>query len=105
MSSVVDQSLSFIERSKLTNRMAEAEESLVEIFTGPFERASVIRALLEAYGLQVFLRDSTLGIENPSYCEPSGRSRIFKVLVRQRDYYTAQSIIEAPPEQNPSMEG
>jgi hypothetical protein len=87
------------------NTFAETEESLVEVFTGPIERASVISALLEAYGLQVFLRDSAFGIESPSYCEPIGQSRIFKVLVWQRDYHAAHSIIEAPPENNPSVEG
>jgi hypothetical protein len=87
------------------NALAETEEPLVEIFTGPIERASVIKALLEAYGLQVFLRDSAFGIENPSYCEPVGHSRIFRVLVWQGDYHAAQSIIEAPPEHNLSLEG
>jgi len=80
--------------------MADVEEPLVEIFTGPFERASVIRGLLEAYGLEVFLRDSAIGIENPSYYEPIGLSRIFRVLVWQRDLLTAQSILQAPPDRN-----
>jgi hypothetical protein len=84
---------------------AEMEESLVEVFTGPIERASVIRSLLEAYGLQVILRDSTFGIESPSYYEPIGGSRTFKVLVRQSDFYTAQSIIETPPEHDPGANG
>jgi hypothetical protein len=84
--------------------VVELEEPLVEIFTGPIERASVIKALLEAYGLEAFLRDSDFGIENPSYCEVTGQSRIFKVLVWQRDHHAAQSIIEAPPEHNLSVE-
>jgi hypothetical protein len=88
----------------LMNGTVGSEEPLVEIFIGPFERASVIRALLEAYGLEVFLRDSTFGIESPSYYEPIGGSRTFRVLVRQTDFYTAQSIIEAPPEHTPGAE-
>jgi hypothetical protein len=78
----------------------EKGEPLIEIYTGPFERASVLRGLLEAYGIDTILRDSALGVENPSYSEPIGTSRIFKVFVGEGDYELAQAIIEAPPEQN-----
>jgi len=105
ITSGVDQSLRRTECFKLMNAMADTEEALVEIFIGPIERASVIRALLAAYGLQVFLRDSAFGIESPSYYEPIGGSRTFKVLVRQSDFHTAQAIIEAPPEHDPGAKG
>ena len=80
--------------------LVDGVETLVEVYTGPFEQASVIRGLLEAYGVPAFLRDSTFGIESPSYCEIIGGSRIFKLFVRHDDLETAKTIIAAPPEQN-----
>ncbi|MEK6570042.1 MAG: hypothetical protein AABZ61_01630 [Bacteroidota bacterium] len=76
----------------------DEEEALVVVYSGSFERALVIRGLLEAYGVKASLKDVAWGIEAPSYLEQAGGSRTFRVLVRYEDSEAARSIIEAPPE-------
>lgn len=79
--------------------LMDQERLLAEVYFGDYMQASVIKGLLETYGIVAFVREERLGVELPSYYV--GASGRFKVLVYEEDYHIAKSILEAPADRPP----
>ncbi len=69
------------------------ESAPVEVFAGTQWETSMVRSLLEAEGIEVFLMDEVIGTLTPWYASPGGAAPI-KVFVSGTDEERALGIVK-----------
>lgn len=65
----------------------------VTIFGGNPWEAGLLKSMLEAAGIEVFLRDEALGTLAPWYAGPGGTSAV-KVVIADQDLERARPVVE-----------
>lgn len=69
------------------------EERLSIIYSGNIVQADLLRSLLEAQSIEVFLQDEIVGTLAPWYVAAGGAGPV-KVLVRNSDLDAARLVVE-----------
>lgn len=69
------------------------EDHLSIVYAGNIVQADLLKCLLEGQGIEVFLRDETVGMLAPWYTAPGGAGAV-KVLIRNSKVQEARPIVE-----------
>jgi len=73
--------------------MNKIDSKPVEVFSGSFWEAGIIKSLLENAEIMVFLKDEILGSTTPWITVPGGTGAV-KVVVSSNDYEKARQIVD-----------
>ena len=77
----------------MNKRMEKHSNERVEIFSGTFWEADIVKSLLENADITAFIKDGIMGTLYPWYTAPGGAGAV-GVTINSDDYEKAKAIVE-----------